>query len=397
MKISFKKTIIICSLLLFLPVVSVYGEENDPESAFKKSFSVDNISSPVPVVVEVPLSEWVVPSERFLVRENETGNYLRWYLKSESDVIEVPVTPSTEPNVGRSQVLTDSDRDTFLEFQPPESGSGEVRVMLNYPSSITTSRIDFTLDQYVALPKTVEIKYLSPEGVQQIALREQSVRSSSLRFPEITTNQIELTFTYIQPLRISEVIAQQENAYKATEQSLRFLAQPNYSYTVFYEADRSVSVRLAESGDLRSDKDVLMLSSQVVNMNPLYIQADVDGDGVPDLVDNCVRESNSDQEDIDSNGRGDVCDDWDRDGHTNPKDNCVNIPNRSQRDTDGDGIGDDCDDEESRFTERNTWVPWVGMGGAATVLLILFVLVIQGQRKQVIKNDEENGETEGEG
>jgi len=37
-------------------------------------------------------------------------------------------------------------------------------------------------------------------------------------------------------------------------------------------------------------------------------------------------------------------------------------------------VGDECDGEESRLTERYTWVPWVGMGLAALVLVGLFAV-----------------------
>jgi len=100
----------------------------------------------------------------------------------------------------------------------------------------------------------------------------------------------------------------------------------------------------------------------------------VDSDGVPDIRDNCVSVSNSDQQDINNNGRGDACDDFDQDGIINSKDNCPDNPNRDQRDTDSDGVGDVCDKEESRITERYPWIPWVGIGFAAVVLIVLLVL-----------------------
>ena len=106
-------------------------------------------------------------------------------------------------------------------------------------------------------------------------------------------------------------------------------------------------------------------------------------------MDNCVREPNPEQEDIDGNERGDACDDWDRDGYINSKDNCVNDPNRNQRDVDHDGLGDACDEEESRFTEANPWIPWVGMGGAAFVLIILFTLVAKMPKPNTESQDTE--------
>jgi hypothetical protein len=78
----------------------------------------------------------------------------------------------------------------------------------------------------------------------------------------------------------------------------------------------------------------------------------------------------------------DVCDDYDRDGIINIKDNCPNVPNYNQADTDADGIGDTCDTNEGRITEKYTWLPWVGMGLASIVVIVLFVFTAMSMRKK---------------
>jgi hypothetical protein len=71
---------------------------------------------------------------------------------------------------------------------------------------------------------------------------------------------------------------------------------------------------------------------------------DVDGDGIPNDVDNCPTKYNPDQSDMDGDGVGDLCDDdSDGDGIPNTIDNCPFAINPGQEDRDGDGIGDVCD------------------------------------------------------
>ena len=143
-------------------------------------------------------------------------------------------------------------------------------------------------------------------------------------------------------------------------------------------------IRDREGANLSNDFGVLKLSGASMKSNSLFKLSDIDNDNVPDVNDNCVNISNSDQSDLDKNGRGDACDDYDKDGVINLKDNCQNVPNRDQIDTDADGIGDKCDKQEGRITERLPWLPWFGFGFATFVVLFLVYLTI---KKPVTKID----------
>lgn len=71
---------------------------------------------------------------------------------------------------------------------------------------------------------------------------------------------------------------------------------------------------------------------------------DSDGDGVPDITDNCPSNVNPDQGDNDNDGLGDVCDtDDDNDGIDDTADNCPIDVNFDQLDDDFDGLGNACD------------------------------------------------------
>jgi cysteine-rich repeat protein len=81
---------------------------------------------------------------------------------------------------------------------------------------------------------------------------------------------------------------------------------------------------------------------------------DADKDGIPNQLDNCPFQPNTEQDDKDGDKLGDACDncnllanpaqqDADKDGVGDPCDNCPGTPNPDQQDADQDGYGDACD------------------------------------------------------
>ena len=101
---------------------------------------------------------------------------------------------------------------------------------------------------------------------------------------------------------------------------------------------------LGDECDEDADGDLLL---NIRDNCPLHMnvdQTDSDGDGVGDACDNCPQIGNKQQENVDGDQYGDVCDDdIDNDQIDNKKDNCPYVVNKGQSDIDDDGIGDECD------------------------------------------------------
>lgn len=375
-----KSKILILSIFLafgFILTANAQGlQQNSISSvigAYRFYKDIDNISINVPTVVEIPFATDFIERFDFAVLDKIINSFEPHYFKQETLVNEIPVSVSTIPNTGGINRMIDKDTRTYADFLLPDNAQGQVQITLSSPSPITSSILTILLDNNVALPTSVEIRAFV-DGQNRIVVANRRMDQQTIRFPQTTSNRWQITFSYGQPLRISELRLNQDNATKSSTRAIRFLAQPSHSYRIYFDPDRSAKAPVGEAGNLVSAQDVLATQASPSQNNPNYVIADVDSDGVPDVQDNCVSISNSNQQDINNNGRGDVCDDFDQDSIINSKDNCPDNPNRDQKDTDSDGIGDVCDKQESRITEQYPWIPWVGIGFAAVVLIVLLAL-----------------------
>lgn len=80
---------------------------------------------------------------------------------------------------------------------------------------------------------------------------------------------------------------------------------------------------------------------------------DMDSDGVLNAADNCPFVPNPGQDDVDSNGVGNACQDTDVDGVLDINDNCPVLANTNQSNIDGDSMGDACDPDRDNDTVLN--------------------------------------------
>ncbi len=382
-----KSKIIFFSVLAFIftgSVTNVSGFSPVPTidsqiRAFRYYKDVENVSTPVPAVVEVGFSDDFIERFDFAVLDKDTNIFEPYYFRQEILTTDIPVAVSTIPTIASAMLMTDRNISTYSDFILPENTLGQVQINLASPVPIKSSALTMLLDENVALPTTIEIRAMV-DGQSRIVLARQKMSSITTFFPEIVSDLWTISLMYGQPLRISELSLIQKNAVNTADRAVRFLAQPGQNYRIYFDPDRQANIHVGESGDLASVKDVVQIRGLLPVSNPSYRIADVDNDNIPDIQDNCISVPNPDQKDLNGNGRGDTCDDFDQDAITNSKDNCPDNPNRDQTDTDGDGKGDVCDGAESRITERYPWIPWLGIGFAALVLVSLFALTAKSFR-----------------
>lgn len=349
------------------------GQTTKQQSASFRQFKT--ISVPpvlVPTVVEVAFTDDV---ERYEVAilDTSTDTFQPYYFQQVFSVNETPVMITTNPRTSDSNALIDGNPATYADFYLPETAQGRVTIDMVSRDPVTSSSVTLLLANNVALPTSVSIS-AKIDGQDRTIVATKSMSQQTIRFPQTTSDHWQIVLTYAQPLRIGDVRLNQDNVTRSASRAVRFLAQPGHTYEMYYDADRFSSISVGESGALEVAKDVVKGTLGAAMMNPNYVIADSDSDSIPDILDNCVSEANKDQVDVNQNGRGDACDDFDQDGLTNSHDNCINEPNRDQKDVDGDGIGDVCDPQESRLTEQYPWIPWVGIGFAALVLITLFAM-----------------------
>ncbi len=388
-----KTKIFFLSLLVLLSFsaseVSGAVDDKNLESIepFRLYKDIGKISVVVPTVIEVPFTEEFIERLDFAVFNETTKVFEPYFLKQQISVNKIPVAMSRADNgLNSAGFMNDEDVDTYTDFILPENANGNTQIFIMSQKPITSSSITVLLDKNVALPNYVELRALV-DGQSRIVVAKKRMNDHTVSFPKTTSTAWTVSFNFSQPLRISELRLNQDNATLNNSMAVRFLAQPQQSYKIYFNPDRYSKVYVGESGNLSGAKDVRVIRNLPSLNNLDYKMSDIDSDGIKDINDNCVSVSNEDQLDVDGNGRGDVCDDFDQDGIVNSKDNCPNNPNVNQRDTDSDKIGDVCDDEESRITEKYGWIPWVGMGLAGIVLLGLFISVAKSIKPNVNKQE----------
>ncbi len=384
-----KSSVIAISIVVFLGLLVSYNvnastdnETKDIISAYRqvKEISLPKIS--IPKVAEIPFDSNGLERADFLVFDTTIQTFqpsllIKKEIK-ENRSASIVVSGLDNQNF-YSERMTDNNDNTYAEIPLPNSGLGNARIILESDTEITSNSVFILLDNYVALPKTISV-YSGEDNNLKTILSSQVVNSQVVNFPKTTSKRWVFDLTYGQPLRITEIRLGGLSTNLDETYKLRFLAQPDHQYNVYFNPDRHTNVSLGEMPNLYDNEGVMTLPISISKENKGFVPSDVDKDGIEDTKDNCVNVANFDQKDEDNNGRGDACDDYDKDGVINSLDNCRDIPNYNQADSDGDKIGDVCDPTESRLTEQYKWLPWLGIGLAGIIVIVLFVFTAMSMK-----------------
>ncbi len=402
------KKIMIAVMLCVMPsVVCAESISLKQKSAFASIAQIATNDFAVPTLVDVPVAfHGDAVDQGIVVDENEVS--VPAVVIDEIRTVDVHFSATNSFHTA-SRAMVDGNRATYVEFPFVEddvmsdemthvsydydhevrtherrvavSDANVVTIDVYADRAITTDTFTLSLGDHVAPPTHVRVATVNEDGVDHVLLPERSYVGNQVRFPEETANHFRVTLKYIKPLRINEITFVEKNTPHNVKKFVRFIAQPQVAYDIYYNTKTPVSVDNGEMPHLfaQSGERVHTVMPTVTKENPLYKKADTDGDGVVDSADNCVRVPNADQVDKDGNGAGDACEDFDRDGVINAQDNCPNVANQTQTDTDHDGLGDACDGTEDRITAKHRWIPYVTI---ALVCVIVGMLIFKTMRDE---------------
>lgn len=273
------------------------------------------------------------------------------------------------------------------QITSPQVNIDRVRVKLESENSFRTS--NFRIVTTNGNIDTVAVEAVV-DGVRRTIVSERSIYGNSVSFAPITAKEWYLTIRYSDVVRISEITPDVSSGPSVAPEAVRFLAIPGDAYVLLSDASMPVNQKLPAHGNLLGDAKVTIATLGSASSNPGYLTLDTDGDGIPDVHDNCQSVVNHDQEDKDGNSIGDACEDFDHDGIMNSKDNCPLAYNPDQADADADGMGDLCDPVDNRAGPIAPWLPYAGLGAAAVVLGVLGYLTIKMPKPNVNGGNNEN-------
>lgn len=400
MKKSLKTILVIFSFLLFINTVEALSIVRTPEwqeqittdgsdiSLYSSYTKLPSLNLSVPKVIEVDFDASAIKQRAFAVFDEKSQIIVPsiFVIKNSANPI---ISSIKESNTSEDLYsLHDSNVMTKKDFYLKSNSQSSVSLVVDYTYPIKAYMFGMSLDKNVSLPDLVTVRAFVNNNWITVINRSK-LSGYSLAFPETTAQKWMVTIEYSQPIRITDIQFVNTNT-SIDKIGVRFLAQPNTSYTVYTNPDRIIRQNNSSDTFHLNTTDYKNIGLQSLSNNPNFLPSDLDKDGIIDIMDNCKSNPNPNQNDENGNGVGDICDDYDNDRLPNYVDNCPNLPNYDQRDTDGDKIGDKCDPDESRFTEKYPIIVWFGLGLSSLIFLSLLYVAGMRMKKNLDKQGGQN-------
>ncbi len=360
-------------------------------------------SSSLPQVIEIPVIGSQNDMNDQILIDTTDMTIVPIYTVSKEETTYGYTVESSNEYKPDGALLSDGKTTTYEDFPATTTSTPTViRIYIKpdvVPAVPKVSGIELVFDQFSKRPDSIEMSTLMVSLDEEVysLIAKSPYSSDVIRFPASVANGYGIKLYHSQPLRISDVKVITDTPFSggtAISYSVRFTALTGHSYRLYFSKDKYVSynespeIAYSLANPVGNAITKIDVESLPTIPNSTYASPDQDNDGIPTISDNCPKVANTDQKDDNTNGVGDACDDFDQDGVYNAVDNCKVIPNQYQEDKDGDGMGDACDSEESRYSERYPWLPWlgiiVGFGVTGGVLMVSL------KQHAHIKNDKES-------
>lgn len=227
----------------------------------------------------------------------------------------------------------------------------------------TQSEIDNIISSFLRYKTVYQLPINAPQVIEVPLLDELENSRTDIVVHDKTDNKF-VTYYYIHDTKTVELpntVTAEQGFYNDI---VRFVAVPNHDYDIYYYSDKYITPPIEQDKNLLLDWQVMRMAYQSTTFNPRYkVEADMDMDGIPDAKDNCVSIVNPIQNDVDNDGLGDFCDPTDQNKiRNNTQENIVTDIEKNDP------------KEEKLVIERYQWIPWVGVGIAFVVIVVLFVL-----------------------
>jgi hypothetical protein len=365
--------------ILFFGVTQAVQAETPDLTRFSKIYDLQVTGIVTPKVIRFQTTDYL---GRFGVLQDEDGEIVPHRIIHRSEKLKKQkLTIAVHTNTafeGSPQYLVDGKMDTEFTFVPEKNATS--KVLLEFPELTLVSGILMHLADGVIPPKQVSIQgKFSMESEIFTPIINNFRFSTRVPFPTVKVKALELSFATSHFFRVSEIEILEPSKIEIEEkEDLIFFAKEGASYRFYAQpVFGQKSYATSHYQPLSVDTKTPSFSLSKVTLNPDF-DNDFDDDGISDEIDLCPQVKDKTNQDVDQNGRGDVCEDPDQDRVFSHQDNCPFVYNPRQLDIDQDSEGDACDEEENRLTEQSDF--WV-LGGFGVAVLVLLWLMWRSLKK----------------